>query len=64
MSSEKYKPTGKQIRKMLVDREMTQQALAEALGISRYYVRDICNDHRNAVIMRQRIYQYLKGKVA
>ena len=64
MSSKTLKPTGKQIRKLLVEREMTQKALANALGISHYYVRDICNDHRRAVVMRQRIYQYLKGDVA
>ena len=59
MSSIKLAPSGKEIKKLLIDKELTQKALAAAMGVSVLYVRDICADHRKAHEMRKRIGQYL-----
>ena len=53
--------SGKEIKKSLIDKGITQSALAKGLNISVYYVRDICNDHRIATEMRQKIVSYLSS---
>jgi len=59
MSRIKLEPSGKEIKKLLIDREMTQKALASVMGVSALYIRDICADHRKAYAIRKRIGEYL-----
>ena len=62
MSNVKCEPTGKQIKKALIDHDMSQKELATELGCSLYYVKEICADTRKAVEMRARIGAYLSEK--
>ena len=66
MSSKKNearpKPTGKQIRKALIDIDQTPMDLAKAMGVSAYYIREIYAERRTAVEMRKRIARYLAGE--
>lgn len=63
MSSKKNEarpmPTGKQIRKALIDIDQTPMDLAKAMGVSAYYIREIYAERRTAVEMRKRIARYL-----
>jgi hypothetical protein len=63
MSSEKIEgravPSGKAIRKALIDVDQTPLDLARAMGVSVIYIRYIMNEHRNGVAIRKRIAAYL-----
>lgn len=63
MSREKkqqvQKPTGKQIKKALIDLDMRQYDLAQELGVSTIYVRYIVAERRKAPVLREQIAQYL-----
>lgn len=65
MSSKKNEaqpmPTGKQIRKAMIQCDVSPLELAKAMGVSAYYIREIYAERRKAVIMRKRIAQYLGG---
>lgn len=64
MSSKIIRPSGKEIRKLLIDREITMKTLAGEFGVSANYIHQICRDERKAVRLRQQIYQFLKGEAA
>nr|WP_308742068.1 helix-turn-helix transcriptional regulator [uncultured Anaerocolumna sp.] len=52
----------KNVRKALIDRDMTLSDLAEQLGISLTYLYDIFKNSRKAVHQRKRIIQILELK--
>lgn len=56
------KPTGKQIRKALIDLDISVMELAEEMGVSAYYIREIYCERRKAASMRDKIARYLAGK--
>lgn len=62
MSSTKIKPTGKQIRKALIDLGMNQVDVARAVGVSDIYIRMITTERRKAIKMRQKIAHLLAGE--
>jgi plasmid maintenance system antidote protein VapI len=53
------RPTGKQIRKALIDIDQTPMDLAKAMGVSAYYIREIYAERRAARDMRKKIAAYL-----
>ncbi|MDD4310121.1 MAG: hypothetical protein PHO32_07045 [Candidatus Cloacimonetes bacterium] len=66
MSSSKFetkpKPSGKQIRKALIDLDMSVMELATAMQVSPYYIREIYAERRVARDMRKRIARHLKAE--
>lgn len=52
-------PTGKQIRKALIDIDQTPIELAHAVGVTAYYIREIYAERRKAVATRKKIAAYL-----
>lgn len=54
-------PTGKQIKKSLIDVDMSYTELAKTAGVSVYYIREICAETRKAVKTRARIASILKN---
>ena len=52
-------PTGKQIRKALIDLDLTVMDLARAMGVSPLYIRRIYQERRKARDLRKRIARYL-----
>ena len=56
------KPTGKQIRKALIDIDQTPMDLAKAMGVSAYYIREIYAERRAAREMRKKIAAYLAAQ--
>lgn len=62
MSSETLKPTGKQLKKALIDLDLSYIELAKAMGCSVYYIREIAADTRKATEMRKRIAQWIAEK--
>jgi predicted transcriptional regulator len=55
MSREKLTEQGKQIKKALIDLDMSYMELAKSCGIGVYYVREIIAGTRKAVDMRKKI---------
>lgn len=53
------KPTGKQIRKALIDLDLTVMDLAREMGVSPIYIRMIYQERRQAKKLRLRIAHYL-----
>lgn len=53
-------PTGKQIKIMLLQHDMEQRELAVIMGISAGYMKEICNDNRDAFTLRAKISDYFK----
>jgi plasmid maintenance system antidote protein VapI len=54
------KPSGKQIRKAMIDLNLTPLALAHTMGVSVIYIRYIMQDRRVAGEMRSKIAKYLR----
>lgn len=52
-------PTGKQIRKALIDLDISVMELAAEMGVSAYYIREIYAERRKAREMRGKIARYL-----
>lgn len=52
----------KQVRKALIDRDMTAADLAQALGVTPSYISDILKGSRKADAQRARIMDYLELK--
>lgn len=52
----------KQVRKALIDRDMTAADLAQALGVTPSYISDILKGSRKADAQRARIMEYLALK--
>lgn len=55
---------GKQIKKRLIDLNMTQVELARQLGISKQYMRRIISGDRSGKSYRERIEKILNNSVA
>jgi hypothetical protein len=55
MSRESFRPTGKEIKKALIDLDLSYMQLSQAVGCSVYYIREIAADTRKAVAMRKTI---------
>ena len=49
----------KEIRKALIDRDMTISDLADELNVSAAYIYDIISGNRKATELRQKINEYL-----
>ena len=49
----------KEVRKGLIDRDMTVSDLATELGVSAAYIYDIINGNRKATELRQKINDFL-----
>lgn len=56
------KPSGKQIRKALIDLDISVMDLASAMGVSAYYIREIYAERRIARAMRLRIARHLAAE--
>lgn len=56
-------PTGKQIRKALIDIDQTPMDLAAAMGVSPYYIREIYAERRKATALRRQIAKYLAAEL-
>jgi len=52
-------PTGKQIRKALIDLDLTVMDLARAMGVSPLYIRRIYQERRKARVLRKQIARFL-----
>ena len=52
-------PTGKQIRKALIDIDQSAMDLARELGVSAYYIREIYAERRKGKAIRKKIADYL-----
>lgn len=52
-------PTGKQIRKALIDLDISVKELAKAMNVSPYYIREIYAERRKAFQLRKQIAQHL-----
>ena len=50
----------KQIRKALIDRNMTISNLADEMGVTAAYIYDIISGNRKATELRQKINKYLE----
>lgn len=61
MSTRNFEPTGKQVKKALIDLDMSYRELAAAMGCSVYYIREITADTRKATEMRRKIARHLGG---
>lgn len=61
-NEQKLRPTGKQIRKALIDIDQTPIDLAKAMGVSAFYIREIYAERRTAVVMRKKIAAYLAAE--
>lgn len=57
--NEKPIPSGKAIRKALIDIDQTPIDLARAMGVSPYYIREIYAERRKATALRRQIAKYL-----
>ncbi|MCB5285511.1 MAG: helix-turn-helix domain-containing protein [Candidatus Cloacimonetes bacterium] len=62
MSSENFTLAGKQIKKALIDLDLSYLALARGVGVSVYYIREIVNGTRKARAARQRIAVFLAAQ--
>ncbi|HPS40330.1 MAG TPA: hypothetical protein PL124_13005 [Candidatus Cloacimonadota bacterium] len=58
-NNERPIPSGKAIRKALIDIDQSPVDLARAMGVSPYYIREIYAERRKATGMRRRIAEYL-----
>lgn len=63
MSNEILKPTGKEIKKALIDLDLSYMDLAKAIGVSVYYIREITAETRKAYDARKKIEKYLKSEM-
>jgi len=63
MSREILKPTGKEIKKALIDLDLGYMELAMAMGCSVYYIREITAETRKAREMRHKIACYLGSEM-
>lgn len=59
MSRESLSPTGKEIKKALIDLDLSYMDLAKAVGCSVYYIREITAETRKARDMRKKIAVHL-----
>jgi ribosome-binding protein aMBF1 (putative translation factor) len=59
MSSESLQSQGKQIKKALIDLDLSYMDLARGVEVSVYYIREIVAGTRKAIQMRQKIAKYL-----
>jgi ribosome-binding protein aMBF1 (putative translation factor) len=59
MSRESLRPSGKEIKKALIDLDLSYMQLAKAVGCSVYYIREITAETRKAHDMRKKIARYL-----
>ncbi|UUY79096.1 helix-turn-helix transcriptional regulator [Staphylococcus saprophyticus] len=50
------------VRRELEKREISQRTMAKDLNISAPYLSDILNNHRNAPVQKQKIFNYLNSK--
>lgn len=50
------------VRRELEKREVSQRTMAKDLNISAPYLSDILNNHRNAPVQKQKIFNYLNSK--
>lgn len=50
------------VRRELEKREVSQKTMAKDLNISAPYLSDILNNHRNAPVQKQKIFNYLNSK--
>jgi len=53
-------PTGKQIKKALIDIDQSQHQVAKAIGVSTVYVRYILNGQRKGTQTKLKIANYIK----
>lgn len=53
---------GALVRSELEKREISQRTMAKDLNISAPYLSDILNNHRDAPVQKQRIFNYLNSK--
>lgn len=58
----KMEDFGALVRSELEKREISQRTMAKDLNISAPYLSDILNNHRDAPIQKQRIFNYLNSK--
>ena len=56
-------PTGKQIRKALIDIDQSPLDLAKEMGVSAYYIREIYAERRKAKALRRKIATYLASEL-
>lgn len=62
ISNDAPRPTGKQIRKALIDLDMRVLDLARAMDVSPIYIRMIYQERRKARQLRRRIARYLAAE--
>lgn len=62
MSRESFRPTGKEIKKALIDLDLSYMQLSQAVGCSVYYIREIAADTRKASAMRKTIAKRLAAE--
>lgn len=62
MSRESFETQGQQIKKALIDLDLSYMDLARAMGVSVYYVREIIAGTRKAEAMRSKIARYLGNR--
>lgn len=60
MSSKSLNDNGKNIKKALIDLDMSYLDLAREMGCSVYYIREIVAGTRKATEMRERIAKYFR----
>lgn len=63
MAREKIKPSGKDLKKMMIDADLTAVELAEELNVTPDYIRQICREKRDARRLRIKIESHLKSKI-
>lgn len=51
-------PTGKELKKLSIDFDLTSTELARAVGVSRRYLYSILNDHRQGDKIRAKLALY------
>lgn len=52
-------PSGKAIKKALIDLDLSPLELAQAMGVSVIYIRFLLNERRKGMVIRKRIAGYL-----
>lgn len=60
MSSENFETQGKQIKKALIDLDLSYMDLARGVEVSVYYIREIVAGTRKAREMRRKIARFLE----
>lgn len=62
MSSKDFCISGKELKKALIDLDLSYMDVAKAMGCSVIYIREIAVDTRKAVTMRKRIAYWLAAQ--